>query len=255
MIYVAFFVLGVFSGGFLSLFIFRAHRHVPLTGNLACAVCEVPKKPHDVLPIIGHLSLKKRCKHCKSAFTWQYPLIEIATGILFALGAYALISAGEFASFWPEFLRLASFILILVIIFVYDARYSYILDEFSIPAMILVVLLNLLVGTVTPLSMLFGVLVLGGFFAIQYIISSGEWIGDGDIRMGIIMGLMLGFHAGLFALLASYLIGAIVASLLLIGKQKDLHSHIPFGTFLSVGTFLGLLVGTEVVEWFILVLL
>jgi prepilin signal peptidase PulO-like enzyme (type II secretory pathway) len=124
-------------------------------------------------------------------------------------------------------------------------------DKFTIPAMIVALLLNLLFAFVSPLLMLSGALILGGFFWIQYVLSKGTWVGGGDIRLGVLMGFMLGLWQGLVALFLAYVIGAIVAVILLITGKADRKTQLPFGVFLTLGTVIMLLSGEVILDWYI----
>ena len=99
--------------------------------------------------------------------------------------------------------------------------------------------------------MLLGALVIGGFFLIQWLLSKGKWIGDGDIRMGVLMGLMLGLENGLVALFIAYILGAAIGVILLVSKKARMKTQIPFGTFLALATFVSLLFGEQILNWYL----
>jgi prepilin signal peptidase PulO-like enzyme (type II secretory pathway) len=143
------------------------------------------------------------------------------------------------------------FVSFLIVLFVYDWKYMLLPDKFTIPAMIVALLLNLLFAFVSPLLMLSGALILGGFFWIQYVLSKGTWVGGGDIRLGVLMGFMLGLWQGLVALFLAYVIGAIVAVILLITGKADRKTQLPFGVFLTLGTVIMLLSGEVILDWYI----
>ena len=64
----------------------------------------------------------------------------------------------------------------------------------------------------------------GGFFLLQFVVSSGKWIGGGDIRLGVLMGLILGWKLLLVALFLSYLVGAVIGIILIAKKKKKMSS-------------------------------
>ncbi len=253
-------IIGLVFGSFLNALVFRTHADIPMTGRSKCMKCEVPINARDLVPVLSFLLLRGRCRSCKEEISWQYPLIEIATAVAFVLLALPLVSPIN-----PEampvlvatFIAQATIVLFLIIIFVYDLQYSYILDRFTFPAMILAVIFNMSLPSFgwtylpMPLSMLIGAAVIGGFFLMQYLVSRGRWIGGGDIRMGVFMGLWLGVERGLLALLISYVVGALVGIVLLLTRRKGLQSHIPLGTFLALGTFIAMLWGWQIIEWYL----
>jgi prepilin signal peptidase PulO-like enzyme (type II secretory pathway) len=104
-------------------------------------------------------------------------------------------------------------------------------------------LVNALVFGHGWLNLLWAMLIGGGFFLLQWVVSQGRWIGGGDVRIGIMMGAMLGFPRVLVALLLAYVLGAAVAVVLLAGKKTTWQSHMAFGTFLTFATVIALFAG------------
>lgn len=237
-------LFGLAIGSFLNVVVFRTHADVPLTGRSKCLICEQPIGWFDLIPVVSFLTLRGRCRRCKGAISWQYPLVEAVTTLLVVLIAWQT---------WPDvslLLRDVILTIFLIIIFVYDLKYGYILDRFTVPGMILAVVMNFALGIVSVESMLLGALVVGGFFALQFIASKGKWIGGGDIRLGVMMGLMLGLWPGVLALFLGYVFGAIVAVGLLL-RGRTLKSAVPFGTFLTVGTVVAMLWGQKIIDWYL----
>ena len=103
-----------------------------------------------------------------------------------------------------------------------------------------------LVSSLTPHSIFSAALAAlagGGFFALQYVVSRGTWVGGADIVMGIVMGLILGWPLVLLAVCISYLLGGAVAIGLLSAKRASWRSELPFIPLLSAGTVITLLWG------------
>ena len=246
-------LFGLAVGSFLNVVVFRTHTDVPLTGRSKCQICEQPIGWFDLIPVFSYLTLRGRCRRCKTAISWQYPLVEAATAALFAVIAWQMLPMDLLATapYLAVALRTAIFTIFLIIIFVYDLKYSYILDRFTIPGMVIAFLLNLALGTPPIISMLEGAVFAGGFFLLQYVMSRGRWIGGGDVRMGVLMGLMLGLPSTVLALFLSYAVGAIVGIVLILTKKKQFASGIPFGTFLAIGTFAALLWGPKIIGWYL----
>jgi len=206
---------------------------------------------YDLIPVLSFVLLRQRCRSCKGAISWQYPLVELVTGVLFLVIYFNAVTgvspdSDKLMLVIPHII----FTIFLIVLFVYDLKYKLLLDRFTIPAMIVALLLNLFLG-IPVWSMLLGAIVIGGFFLIQWLLSKGKWIGDGDIRMGALMGLMLGFEHGLVALFLAYMLGAAVGVILIMSKKAKMHTQIPFGTFLAVATFVSLLWGEQIVQWYL----
>jgi prepilin signal peptidase PulO-like enzyme (type II secretory pathway) len=148
-------------------------------------------------------------------------------------------------SFSPQFAFAATLTLLLIPIFLTDALFYLIPDALTIPAIGAILVFQIVRGADLK-NLAIAALIAGGFFLFQYIVSSGRWIGSGDIRLGILMGVSLGIAKTLVALFIAYVGGALIALLLLAFKQKELSSKIPFGVFLTVATFVSLMFGDQI---------
>lgn len=238
------FIFGLICGSFLNAVIFRLHAHKSfLRGRSFCPRCGRVLEPRDLIPVLSFILLKGRCRSCQKPISWQYPLVELATGISFSLLYFVFSWSWAFIFY----LILTAF---LVIIFVYDLKYHLILDKVSLPAVFLAFIFSLFLK-ISPWDLLFGVLIGAGFFFLQYALSRGKWIGGGDIRLGALIGMMLGWQKTLLALFLAYFCGAAVSLVMLALKKKKLKSHLPFGTFLTASTFVSLLWGEAIIRWYL----
>lgn len=250
------FILGICVGSFLNVAIFRARSGESIMGRRSrCRACEEPLGVFDLIPIVSFILLRRRCHKCKAVLSWQYPIVELATGVLFVLFNQKIVWGLS-----PDlglhtasvlYLRDLVFISYLILIFVYDLRYMLIPDRFTIPAMILALISNVWLGIIPVWSLLLGGLVLAGFFWLQFLISKGTWVGGGDVRMGALMGFMLGIEQGLLALFLAYLFGAITGVFLIITGRATRKTPVPFGSFLVVGTLIVLFAGGPVIDWYL----
>ena len=151
------------------------------------------------------------------------------------------------------------FAVFLTIIFLYDFKYYLILDKVSIPAIVIALALNVTINLISTQHSVFNYLgqyllagaVCGGFFLLQFLISKGKCIGGGDIRLGFLMGIMLGWPHVLAAIFLAYIGGSIIGLALIAARQASMKSQIPFGTFLTISTFVVLLWGSGIIEWYL----
>ena len=89
------------------------------------------------------------------------------------------------------------------------------------------------------------------FFIFLILITSGKGMGWGDVKYVLFIGLVLGFPNGIVSIFLSFLIGA-VFSLVLIGLgRKSFGQTIPFGPFLSLGAFITLFWGPQLINWYL----
>jgi prepilin signal peptidase PulO-like enzyme (type II secretory pathway) len=244
MIGIIIFIIGLGLGSFLNVVILRLKSKKSfIFGRSFCPRCQHQLAWFDNLPVLSFIFLKGRCRYCQKKISWQYPLVELATALIF------------FWLYWHfgltlKFFFYVIFAVFLLLIFVYDLKYYLILDSVVLPAMALAFILNLILG-VNILNLFLGTVIGGGFFALQYFISKGQWVGDGDIRLGILMGLILGWKLLLVALFIAYITGAFVGLILIISGKKQMSSRLPFGPFLAAATFLALIYGSSLLSWYL----
>lgn len=249
-----FFLFGSAVGSFLNVVVLRAPKKKSIVKNRShCPKCKHNLTVFDLIPVFGFLLLRGRCRYCKKKIFWQYPLVEAVTGIIFALGFLVL-------GLSIEFLFFAIYASFLIAIFVLDYTKYIIPDFLSVPAMVAGLAGSFIISasnwqsiSISAFSAFFSnlgwaVLIGGGFFLFQFLISRGRWVGGGDIRLGAVMGLMLGFPNIIAAIGISYVIGALWGIGLIVLKRKTIKGVLPFGTFLTISTIICLLWGDEIVK-------
>ncbi len=242
------FILGLIIGSFLNVLILRLHAGKSILGRSVCVSCQKFICWHDNIPLLSFFMLGGRCRFCKGKISWQYPIIEAATGFIFLLIYLAAAPADLFG--YALMIRNFIFASVLIIIFVYDLKWYLILDSVTVPAILFALAANLFFR-VGILELIFGVLAGGGFFLAQFLASHGRWIGGGDLRLGALMGAMLGFKLVIAALFIAYIFGAAVGILLIIFKKKKFSSQVPFGTFLAAATIISLIFGEEILNYYL----
>ncbi len=266
------FVLGVCIGSFLNCVIYRLEEKKNLKGRSFCPYCKQGLRWKDLIPVFSFLFLAGRCRYCKSKISAQYPLVEIATGVLFVL----LLSFGEVrppAGGLTSILNFAFLLYVasaLVVIFVYDLKHYLIPDKILLPAIFIAFLHRVFENLINSnwilnsnfkfqiSNYLLAVIIASGFFLAIFLVSAGRWMGFGDVKLAVLLGLLLGFPNILAALFLAFFFGAIMGVILMVlpaslqgGKKKGLKSEIPFGPFLIAGTFLALFLGSAIINWYV----
>ena len=257
MFYLFIFIFGLMVGSFLNVVILRLYSgETIIKSRSKCPHCHYQLSAKDLIPVFSFIWFNGQCRYCQKKISWQYPVVELATGLLFVLVTYNFIGTLGWANLFYNssvlisWLRNLIFVCLLIIIFIYDLKYYLILDQITFPAMAVALIFNLFLGF-SWLNLLAGVIIGLTFFALQLAISKGKWLGGGDLRLGAVMGLMLGGAGTVVALFFSYIIGAVLAVFLIIWGRKELKSQIPLGTFLTVGTLIALLWGDSIVNWYL----
>jgi prepilin signal peptidase PulO-like enzyme (type II secretory pathway) len=142
----------------------------------------------------------------------------------------------------------------LIIIFVYDLKYLLIPDKVVWPGFVLALLFSLINTKVTFWQSILGAALLGGFFLVLILVSRERWMGWGDAKLGLFIGALLGWKVAIFTLFLAFVVGAVIGVVLVAAERKEWKSKVPFGTFMSVSTFVAILWGEEIVGWYLGVL-
>lgn len=233
------FIVGAIFGSFGNVLIYRIPEQKTLGGRSKCPHCKAQLNMIDLIPLLGFLLRGGKCKYCKVTISRQYPLIEFISAILFPLAFFIAES-----QIIPSIL-LGFALWLLLLIAVIDWRVQGIPDLLSIPFVLLGFGYGLLHGNLDPLSIGIGV----AFFGTQWLASKGTWVGSGDIVLIIGMGAIITpWPLMIFCILSAYIIGAFIASILLITKIKSRKDHVAFGPFLAIAMLLTLIAGRQIIE-------
>ncbi|MDD5625897.1 MAG: prepilin peptidase [Patescibacteria group bacterium] len=247
------FIFGLAIGSFLNCLIWRLHIKKSILGRSVCPDCGHQIAWYDNIPLLSFIFLKGRCRYCHQKISWQYPMVELATGLLFVFSFLILDSSLHILDsiFYLSLFRYWIISAVLIFTFVYDFKYLEIEDIVLLPSAGIIFVLDLLLGY-SAIKILLAVFIAVLFFLLQYWITKGKGVGLGDYRIGIFMGMALGNWSQLaVAIFISYIVGTLVSLILLIGKKKGMKSMIPLGPFLAIGTFTALFYGRQIINWYL----
>lgn len=253
------FLYGLLIGSFLNAWIWRTHTNRQISkGRSICPHCKHTLAWHDLIPLFSWLWLKGKCRYCKKKISVQYPLVELATALLWVGLAVAIHPVGLYG--YIELGVWFAISALLIASFVYDAKWMLLPDQFTIPAIIIAagwLATRWLVFGQSGLAMqqLIGATLFGGVFFLLWFGSRGKWLGDGDIRLAVLMGLILTPSQLIMAIFLSFNLGAIVGLILLARHKAKRGSAIAFGPFLIIGTFLGFFWGQYIVDAYLKLLI
>jgi leader peptidase (prepilin peptidase)/N-methyltransferase len=250
-VYLFIFIFGAVIGSFLNVVILRHNTGESVVySSSRCFSCNKKLKWRELIPIFSFLIQKGKCRHCQSKISWQYPIVEFITGLVFVLifwkiYDYSLLITG----YW--FLIFSLFI----IISVYDIRHQ-IIPNGPVYFLIILSFLNLLrnsnleIRNSDLLSNFLAGVAFFAFFFLIWLVSKGKGMGLGDAKISLAVGWLMGLGSGLIALLFSFWLAAIFGVLLLIFASKNftLKSRIPFGPFLALGALVVFLFGSNILQ-------
>jgi len=236
-------LFGLVIGSFLNVVAWRLPRSESLSHpGSHCPKCQTPIKPYDNVPVLGWLVLKGKCRACREPISARYPLVEAATGAL-----YALVVAVA----WEDTTRIAlgiALVTLLVPVTLIDLDVRRIPNLLTGPfAVLAVVILVGLDVSRLPEHLIAGVAAFAFFFLAAVAKPGG--MGFGDVKLAGVLGLYLGraVAPGIFiGLISGVLIGGIVMAR--VGVKAGRKTKVPFGPFLALGGLIGFLMGDGLVD-------
>lgn len=256
--YIIIFVFGLLIGSFLNVCIFR----IPQEKSIAfppshCQSCGTRLKPLDLVPVFSYLFLKGRCRYCGTGISARYPLIELLTGFIF-------IMLFKRFNLTFDFVLYSYLMSILIIVLFIDLDHKIIPDELVVSGLIgaaVTVVYNIffpmpIYGSSSWWAPLLGVIPGSGFLFLIAVIGfaiykTDDAMGMGDVKIFAPIGIFLGWKMCTIALLASILLGGIFSLFLMTVNIKKRKDTIPFGPFIVIGTFITLLWGGNILNWYI----
>lgn len=275
--------LGLAVGSFVNAAVFRLRQGLPVVyGRSVCDHCHHSLAAGDLIPIFSYLTLGGHCRYCGKRLSLQHPLVELATGILFAASYYQYFTSGVTLTNLPivvSFLAQLVFISILLILLLYDLKYMELPNRVVLGGIALAVLIDLVkVGVsirdfvqvtgrlpfgrqllqdssfVAAHSLdiaspyLWGAVAgvtLAAIFFVIVLWSRERAMGGGDIKLALLLGLILPWPYLVPAMYIGFILGAVVGVGTVIAGQKKMKTLIPLAPFLVTGTLAAMFFGSD----------
>ncbi len=225
-------LLGACIGSFLNVCLSRWKNggNVFFPTSSQCPRCHHSILWYDNLPVVSFILLRAKCRFCNKPISWQYPIVEISTALLFALSFYrfpdlhSLINSFFFGSF-------------MILFFVSDIKWKLLPHPFTN----FFILTGLFLLSPNPFQHWFfsiaDFLILGFvLYGTTQIIPQG--LGGGDIKLGAGLALWLGLPKTFVVLSLAVGLCLLVVIPFLLMKKVTRKSMIPFGPFLAIGSLL-----------------
>jgi prepilin signal peptidase PulO-like enzyme (type II secretory pathway) len=250
------FVLGLCFGSFINMLIYRTAVQYKLKkikfpisndkkARSFCDYCGKQLKLYENIPVFSWLFLKGKTKCCHKKLSISYPVVEIIMGILFVINFQFLISNDKLN--WFSILLSLLIIVFLVFSAVFDWKYM-ILPDFSTIILIIIVFFGVIFDEKNIISYLLSALISAGFLLILNLITKGNGMGMGDVKLAIFMGLFLGYPNIIVAFYVAFILGAIYGIGLIIFKKANKKSQVPFGPFLILGTLISWFLSEQIIN-------
>jgi len=243
------FVLGAVVGSFANVCIYRLPRGESLLWPPShCPSCGAAVRWYDNIPLLSFAALGARCRDCRAAIGWRYPLVEVLLGVLFVQAV---------ATFGID-LRAAQVVVLetlLVIVFFVDLDQRIIPNRVTYPGILVGLLFAAAWGWQAVLWAAVTAAVLGALFVAITVGSAAilgqEGMGLGDAKLAAMIGAFLGWPLGALAIFLGVLIGGIIGIALLGLRLKGRRDYVPFGPALSGGAFAAVWWGPAVLHWYV----
>jgi len=263
-------LIGLCVGSFLNVVIHRLPRMMELAWKqesaelLGVAIPDEPalslSKPASRCPHCGHhirwfenvpllswLVLRGRCSACRAPIGVRYPLVELATALLFA-GLAARLGAQ------PALFAWCGFVAALLALSAIDWDTTLLPDSLTLP-LLWSGLIAAAFGWTVPLTTALwgavaGYLSLWSIYWLFKLTTGKEGMGAGDFKLLAALGAWLGWPMLLPIVLGASLIGAMVGiGMKLSGALRE-GRYVPFGPFLAGAGLVVLYAGSErVLDW------
>lgn len=219
------------------------------TDRSRCLSCGYGLRWFDLIPIVSWLWLRGRCRKCQARIGWTEILTEVGLGALFAISWWFWWQNYDLAD-WRVVALLVIWLTLLVclaVLFVYDLRWQMMPSGYLYAAIGLGLVFAGLTAWINYRAegqsvseiirdYLTSGFILAGIYGLLNLISRGQWIGSGDVFLGLALALVLGHPLLAFiGLFLANLIGTIlILPGLLVGKIGS-KTKLPMGPLLIAG--------------------
>ena len=238
------FVVGLCLGSFLNVVVFRIDNlKSVLLSRSKCLSCKKELKFYDMIPVLSYLILRGKCRNCGEKISVQYLLVEGWFGIC------SLLLYLNFGIGFSLFFYLIVFFGLSVVA-VYDYKNELIPEEFSWAVLLISIGGAFYAGGFGFLASIVGGLIFGGLVFLMYFLSKEKWMGEGDVKIAATSGILAGFPVVFVSMFGSFLLGSIFGIIFMIFKKKGMKDSLPFSPFIILSSFLSVLYGEKLYNWY-----
>ena len=236
--------MGLLIGSFLTVCIYRIPKGETVIYNSShCSHCNSRLGILDLIPVISYILIKGKCRYCGKGIKIRYPVVELLTGGIFLI-TYLHIG---FNVLLVKYLILFSTLIVITFI---DAEHQIIPNKLTFLIFIWGIIWQIFYSEMFLYQAIGGAILGGGLLLLAAIISGGG-MGGGDIKLMFAAGVIMGIQTTALALFLSFLVGSIIGITLILLNIKNRKDPIPFGPFLSLGIFIAVLWGHEIIKMYL----
>lgn len=213
-----------------------------------CPHCQAPIRAWQNIPLLSFIWQRGRCAQCRGPISWQYPIVELAAGLL------ALWSAAHFGYGFTS-VAVMGLALALLCLAVIDLNTQLLPDSIVLPLLWFGLAFNLVGGLVPIADAVVGAM--AGYLSLWLVfhgfllLTGKEGMGHGDFKLFAALGAWLGWQLLVWVILAASLVGAVVGIGLQLSGRLGRDKPMPFGPFLAAAGWLTLLYGNAFSAWYL----
>lgn len=207
-----------------------------------CASCGHKIRAWENIPVISFFFLRGKCASCKTKLSWQYPAVELLTGVLFAVASLVL-GLG-----WPLVFTLVA-IALLVAMAGIDFHTQLLPDQLTFPFLWLgligaaIGIAGLPSATGAIFGAMAGYLSLWSIFWLFKIVTGKEGMGYGDFKLMAGLGAWCGAKALIPIALVACVLGVAIGVFMIAVRGRDKRAPFAFGPYLALAGLVELLAG------------
>jgi len=224
-----FFLLGTVIGSFLNVCIARIPEDLSIVSpGSRCPKCKTAIKFYDNVPVFAWIWLRGKCRACGEPISVMYPLVELATGLLF-VAAFLEYGITQATVKWLFFTCL------IIVLTITDLRVRLLPDLVTWPGFAAGLVFSAFVppsGGFGPalswrllhqrlqpnvaglvdaiLGAAFGSFLLWGLAAGYKLVRKREGMGLGDVKMMAMVGAFVGLRGTFWTILLGSLLGSVI---------------------------------------------
>lgn len=240
-------IYGVIFGSFFNVMIYRFPiEQSVIRGRSFCPICKTKLAAKDLIPVFSQLRLKNRCRYCDEKISIRYPIIELATGLLFLL-SYCLYGFG-----WDFFRHIILWSMLLNTAII-DYEHMVIMDAVLLlfsPFMIFYIIFS---GAMAADYLLGGAIGFGAYLLIYLLarlVYREEAFGLGDVLLMGSAGFFFGKNEVIVAAIMSFYIAVFVIVIRkFLGGQIKRKDEIPFGPYICIAVFITSIFGVQIIDY------
>jgi prepilin signal peptidase PulO-like enzyme (type II secretory pathway) len=220
----------------------RLAKKETLKGRSHCDQCNHNLKLIEVLPFIGFIINKGRCRYCNEKIDNKYIIYELIGGLLYVI-PYLIYG------FSLNYLIAVILVSVLIIESIADIDFMIVIDKIWMIGIIPLIVIRIFQGNIIEYLLSSAILFSIMFFIaiIGRSIVKKDALGGGDIKIYLFIGLVLSFPEGILSIFMASLFGLIYGIIFI----KDKDRYLPLIPFITAAVYFSFLFGESLITWYL----